>query len=499
MKYFKNYLITIAGRVAGAVAAFLSLPILLEHLGSGEYNLIAFASLVQGYANILDAGLSPALAANVARHSEHRDQALNIITAAIRSSIIKFSKYALPLLAPLIATACVTLPDVLLERLTLFCVILLLDAFVSAVFRLQYSALQGFGDHAVANGMHTLNIVIRTTVGVGIAVQIGQIEYIYIAQSLITLVAILANFSYFRLRRFRPPSAPARDFVTDQSGVPLDLTVIAIFLAVINSIPLIVLGRLGNSNELNHYFLAASLGGIVATLQGSLISVLIPSLSQEIAKAPLDNRRQDFRRMSRNVVCVSFVLGGLAFCLAEPIVSVWIRKAGVDRMLITTLFRFQLISAAFVSLTIVPYALSIPMRQTRIQLIGVGLYLLACCIVMPLARYFGNIELFALMAMLLGLCFSTGYFLASSYLIRPKARPPRIWIFIAEPVPYIAIALIVAWASGKMLSHAMGSPSWPISIGIYSLLICGIFLYASKGSLSKFKRDGLCPKGRRPL
>ncbi len=498
MALFKNYLITIAGRVAGAVAVFLSLPILLEHLGPGEYSLIAFASLVQGYANILDAGLSPALAANVAKHCEHRDQTLRIIKTSIRSFIIKFSKYALPLFFPLIATAWVTLPGVSLERLALLCVILLLDAFVSAVFRLQYSALQGFGDHVVANSMHTLNIVIRTAIAVGIAVYSHQVEYLYISQALITVAAILVNFGYYRSRRFRPAKVPVQDIGTTQGTVPRDLTTIAIFLAIINSIPLIVLGRLGGSNELNHFFLAASLGGIVATLQSSLISVMIPSLSRELAKAPSDNHPRDFRRISRKVVSVSFVLGGLAFCLAEPIVSVWIRKAGVDLVLLTTLFQFQLISAAFVSLTIVPYALSIPMRQTRIQLIGVGVYLLACCFVMPLARYLGNIEIFGLITMMLGVFFSIGYFLASSHLIRPNARYVKTLIFIARPVPYIATALIVACLGGKMLSSVLGAPAWLISIGICSILICGIFMFACKNKSLQLNGDSLYSKGHRP-
>ena len=498
MALFKNYLITIAGRVAGAAAAFLSLPILLEHLGPTEYSLIAFASLVQGYANILDAGLSPALAANVAKQCEHRDLTLRIIKTSIRSFIIKCSKYALPLFLPLIATAWVTLPSISLERLALLCVILLLDAFVSAVFRLQYSALQGFGDHVVANSMHTLNIVIRTAIAVGIAVYSHQVEYLYISQALITVAAILVNFRYYRSRRFRSAEVPVQDTGTTQGTVTRDLTTIAIFLAIINSIPLIVLGRLGGSNELNHFFLAASLGGIVATLQSSLISVMIPSLSRELAKASSDNHIRDFRHISRKVVSVSFALGGLAFCLAESIVSVWIRKAGVDLMLLTTLFQFQLISAAFVSLTIVPYALSIPMRQTRIQLIGVGIYLLACCFVMPLARYLGNIETFGLMTMMLGVFFSIGYFLASSHLIHPNGRYVKTWIFIARPVPFIATILIIAYLGRKILSPVLGAPAWLISIGIYSILICGIFMFARKSKPMQLNGDNLSSKGLRP-
>lgn len=485
MALFRDYLITLAGRVAGALAAFLSLPLMLEYLGSSEYSLIAFASLVQGYANILDAGLSPALASSVAKHSGQRDQVLQIIAVSTRSFILKFGKYSLPLLVPLFATACVTLPYVSLERLAILCVILLLDAFVSAIFRLQYSALQGLGDHAIATSMHTLNIVIRTALAVGLVVLGYQVEYIYIAQPLITCAAILTSFSYYWTRQFLPHESPSRDIRSSEGSTTQDLTMIAIFLAVINSIPLIVLGRIGGSDELNHFFLATSLGSIVATLQGSLISVMIPSLSRELTKATFDNQHRDFRRMSRNVVCVSFALGGFAFCLAEPIVSIWIRKTGVDLTLLTTLFQFQLISAAFVSLTIVPYVLSIPLHQTRIQFIGVGIYLLACCIVMPLARLFGTIELFGLMAMMLGVFFSTGYFLASSNIIQTDARPIRVWAFIAGPVSYIAMALVAAHVSGEMLASVQGPPAWLISSSIYAFLISSFFLFEWKNNSRK--------------
>jgi len=485
MALFRDYLITIAGRIASAAATFLSLPLLLEHLGTNEYSLIAFASLVQGYANILDAGLSPALASNVARHSGHRDQALQIITTSTYSFIIKFGKYALPLLVPLFATACVTLPQVSLERLAILCAILLLDAFISAIFRLQYSALQGLSDHAIANGAYSLNIVMRTALAVGIAALGYQVEYIYIAQLLITCAVIVASFIYYKNRSFLSHPGPLIDIRHAESSTTRDLTMIAIFLAIINSIPLIVLGRMGGSNELNHLFLATSLGSIIATLQGSLISVMIPNLSRELAKTSVNHQHRDFGYMSRKVVYVSFVLGGFAFCLAEPIVGIWIRKTNVDSALLATLFRFQLISAAFVSLTIVPYALSIPLRETRIQFIGVGIYLLACCIVMPLARYFGNIEFFGLVTMMLGVCFSTGYFLASSKLIQASARSTRTWTLIAKPVLYIAIALIAARVGTKMLLSTQGAPAWLMASGIYAFLICGLFWFEWKNNSRK--------------
>lgn len=483
MALFRDYLITLASRVASAVAAFLSLPLMLEHLGSSEYSLIAFASLVQGYANILDAGLSPALASNVAKHSGHRNQVLQIIAVSTRSFTQKFSKYGLPLLVPLFATAYLTLPHVSLERLAVFCVILLLDAFVSAIFRLQYSALQGLGDHTIANSIHALNIMIRTALAVGLVILGHKVEYIYIAQPFITCAAILMSFSYYRARQFLPHEVPWRDIRPTEKSTTQDLTMIAIFLAIINSIPLIVLGRIGGSDELNHFFLATSLGSIVATLQASLISVMIPRLSRELAKATFENQHRDFRRMTRNVVCVSFALCGFAFCLAEPIVSIWIRKTGVDLTLLTTLFQFQLISAAFVSLTIVPYVLSIPLRETRIQFIGVGIYLIACCIVMPLARLFGTIEHFGLIAMMLGSGFSTGYFLASTKLIQTDVRPISIWAFIAEPVSYIGIALIAAYLSGEMLFTVQGPPAWLISCSIYAVLISGFFLFEWKNNV----------------
>jgi O-antigen/teichoic acid export membrane protein len=476
MALFKDYLITLAGRVAGALAAFLSLPLMLEYLGSSEYSVIAFASLVQGYANILDAGLSPALASSVAKQSGQRDKVLQIIRVSTNSFILKFGKYSLPLLVPLFATACVTLPYVSPKRLAILCVILLLDAFISAIFRLQYSALQGLGDHAIATSMHTLNIMIRTAFAVGLVVIGYEVERIYIAQTLITCAAILVSFRYYRTRQFLPHKNPSREIRSSEGSTTQDLTMIAIFLAVINSIPLIVLGRIGGSDELNNFFLATSLGSIVATLQGSLISVMIPGLSRELSLATLDNQHRDFRRMSRNVVFVSFALGGLAFCLAEPIVSIWIRKTGLDLTLLTTLFQFQLIAAAFVSLTIVPYVLSIPLHQTRIQFIGVGIYLLACCIVLPLARLFGTIEIFGLMAMMLGVFFSTGYFLASANLIQTDAQPFRVWIFIAGPVSYIAMALVTALVSGKMLASVYGQPAWLISSSIYVFLFL-VFLF----------------------
>src|SRR6185369_9158324 len=222
MALFKDYLITIAGRVAGAVAIFISLPMLFKHLGVNEYSLIAFASLVQGYANILDAGLSPSLAANVAKHRTSQERSIRIIAESTRYLVGKFFKYSPLLLGTLIATAYITLPNIPFDRVAFYCAILLLDAFASAGFRLQYSALQGLGDHAFANGIHTLNIVFRTTAAVGIAFHGGRVEYMYLAQVLITLSAISLSFKYYRVRRFLTLGTAAFDTTTLEGSVAKD-------------------------------------------------------------------------------------------------------------------------------------------------------------------------------------------------------------------------------------------------------------------------------------
>lgn len=481
MDFLKNYVTTVAGRFSGAIATFFSLPFLLEYLGPAEYSLLAFGTLVQGYANILDAGLSPALASTVAQHANYQSKVLEIIAKSTHLLITKLCKWVLPLLMLIFGMAYLTLPYFSIERLAIFCTILMIDACISSVFRLQYATLQGLNEHVIANGLHTLNILARTALAIGMATLSHQVEYMYLSQSLLTSVVILTCFFYYRRRQFLHKASPLDDELPEKSSTSHDLTIIAIFLAVINSLPFVVLGQMGGSNEINLFFLATSLGGIVATLQGSLISVLIPNLSQKLAVASYEENQGNFQRISRSVVCVSFGLAGLAFCLAKPIINIWVHKTGVDQTVLTTLFEFQLISAAFVSLTIVPYALSIPLRHTRIQLIGVGVYLIASCIAMPLARHFGSIELFGFISMVLGVCFSTGYFLFSSSLMIANGQAGCIWGFIVSPAIYIGTALTAANISVKMLLSEQILPEWLLTLFIYGAL-ASIFILFKKFS-----------------
>lgn len=71
----KNIIFNYIGQLYVALAGILTLPLYLKHISAEEYGLIGFFSLLQGWMQLLDMGLSPTMGREVARMRDQQSLA----------------------------------------------------------------------------------------------------------------------------------------------------------------------------------------------------------------------------------------------------------------------------------------------------------------------------------------------------------------------------------------------------------------------------------------
>lgn len=481
MLIFKDYFITVAGRFIGTAATFFSLPLLLKYLGVEEYGFVAFASLIAGYANIIDSGLSPTLSVDVAKNSECQRNYRKVINISINLLTNKYFKYSPAMYLLLVLSAYVMLPRVALIRLFYFCGILIIDAYFTVLFRLLYSSLQGLGKHTVANGLHALNIALRAIICVILAIGGSRVEIIYLIQIIVTLFFIFLANKYIYKKIFVSSELSDFEFTSNVlvgKSVTLELTGVAVCIAIINSVPMLVLGRLGEPGELNIYYMASSLGGIFSALQGALISVLVPNMSRNLVDV---NNFIDYRIISRNVICASFIFGGLALLLAEPVVQFWARNILINTNMLVLVVKFQLAAVTFASLTLVPYALSIPMRKTKIQFLGTCFYAMLSVISIPVAGIDGGVLFVGGTAAVLSILYSFYYFGSTLKLLYEVDKKITNGGFILKIPFFLAIIFLFSYVIPVIFNFY--SLKWLISVVIYVVGVVFVLCVWKKGVL----------------
>lgn len=464
------------------------MPILLEYLGPEEYGFIVFATLVQGYANILDAGLSPAISAEMARKGRSRSQTIELIKIVTLLACKKFFKYSPVFLSALILIASVTtnVTEGSLTRLIPLCLILLIDAFILAIFRIQYAAMQGLGSHSYANLLHAVNIIARAICAVFFAIYYGIVEYIYLSQLLISLISLLVCFGYYWKRTYDVNIHSNKiEYNADKfKQATTELTIIAILLALINSFPYLVLSTLGEAVEVNTFFLALSLGGVLTVFQGGFVSIMIPNISSLISKNTEIEMARAYEVIGLRVAHVSFFIAGFVYCFANEIIGLWIGSSIIDLVLLSDLFRWQVLASAFSSLTIIPYAVSIPKGKTKVQLYGVLLYLIGCIAVLPAARFYGDINSYAMASCFLAISFSVGYFVISSVKITKLFLLPLLIGTLTVPVVTTLVAIYLT----SQIETSTSSINYFLGIIIKTLIY--FMPFAVTFYLIRLKSDG---------
>ena len=346
---------TIANYLLKAVQLFLNLlaiPILISNLGEEGFGLILFASIVVGYFNILELGITDGVTKYVSQYLETKEY--NKVQSVINTSLIFF--IGIGLLVSLILIIWVLLGGVSWLNLDLDLSVSSdkIFLFASAIALISWPQLLLKGIFKGIQDFVTLNILI----GIGIIISVVsailaviytnlEIEYIFL---LFNLDKILLTFIQFKILKKKLPfwkfsvfdfNKDTFRFIFSFSGWIM-LGQVAVMLEY-QSDQIVILSFL-SASFLATYTVVFYLFRMIQQISGLAGSAVMPAISQlnESSNSSDIKKIINVGVKMHNLFFVPITL--MLFFIAEPFIKLWVGVKYLDYLwLIKISIIFQLI------------------------------------------------------------------------------------------------------------------------------------------------------------
>lgn len=346
---------TIANYLLKAVQLFLNLlaiPILISNLGEEGFGLIFFASIVVGYFNILEFGITDGVTKYVSQYLETKEH--NKVQSIINTSLIFF--LGIGLLVSLILIIWVLLdgvswlnldPDLSVssDKIFLFASVIALISWPQLLLKGIFKGIQDFVTLNMLIGIGRIISVVSAILAV--IYTNWEIEYIFV---LFNLDKILLTFIQFKILKKKLPfwkfsvfdfNKDTFKFIFSFSGWIM-LGQLAVMLEY-QSDQIVILSFL-SASFLATYTVVFYLFRLIQQISGLAGSAIMPAISQlnESSNSPDIKKVLIVGVKMHNLFFVPITL--MLFFISEPFIKLWVGVKYLDYMwLIKISIIFQLI------------------------------------------------------------------------------------------------------------------------------------------------------------
>ena len=324
----RNSLYNLFGLLAPLVVGFVSIPVLVAHLGTDRFGLLSLAWMVVGYFNIFDMGIGRATTKFVAEYTAQGRKAelpplvVNALFLSISGGLI--GTVIVSLLAPTVVTNWLNVPDELLSEAlaTMFVMaasipILLTNACARGVLEAQ----QRF---ALTNSIRVPSSVSAFLVPMLILPFSRNLFVIVLALSLVKLI-VMSVYLRFALRDliFWKHYRPNRKILLQLLGYGKWVTVSNIVAPMMGQMDRFLVGSLLTLTAVAYYATPFDLMVKLFIIPTGLVSVLFPVFSAYSAARPDDVVRLH-QKAVRYILLVMLPIAVGVVTLAEPFLGLWL-------------------------------------------------------------------------------------------------------------------------------------------------------------------------------
>ena len=379
MSLQRNLLAGLANQVYVTLIGIVLVPLYLRYMGAEAYGLVGFFAMLQGWFSLLDAGLTPTLSREAARHRggasddvqyRHLVRVLEVVFLAVasvsglaisagaywiatewlKSSVLPLSQIvsAIQLMGPIFALRwmCGLYRGALsgAEQLVW------LSGFNSAVATLRFA------------GVLPLLLIFKPTVTLFFAYQLLVAAFetlVLVARAYRQLPRVSAAIPW---RIHLAPLRPVLKF-------SLSIALASSAWILITQTDKLVLSRVLPLAEYGHFTLAALVAGAVSLLSGPIGVAVMPRLARLEAERAGEEAERIYRETTQLVaVVVGAVSVTLAF-QAEPLLWAWTGDATATRAGASILVVYAL-GNGVAALVAFPYYLQFAKGDMRLHLLG---------------------------------------------------------------------------------------------------------------------------------
>ena len=436
-----------------AIMSLAFVPVYIRYLGVEAYALIGIFVMLQAWLRLLDMGMKPALAREMARFTGGGHDAQSVWTLLRTVEIVALGMAGLIALVVWLASGWLAngwvqpeqiSPDAVARAFALMGAVVAIrfieSIYVSSIAGLQRQVLE----NAVASAMATL----RGLGAVGFLIWISPtIEAYFIWQGVISLITVFV-FGFIIYRLLPRPPRPATFSISALFGIwrfaagMMGITILSLLLTQIDKI---LLSRLLTLEAFGYYALAAVVAGGLYMMTSPIAAAFYPRFIQLVTRGD-NSALTDVYHLGAQLVAV--LMGSAALILiffADRVLLLWTADSELTRNS-ASLLRVLAMGTFLNGLMLVPYQMQLAHAWTsltvRINLVAVAILAPSIFWIVP---KFG-----ALGAAWVWVMLNIGYLWFDIYFMHRRVLRDEKWRWYWEDTTFplgagIATVAILAW------------------------------------------------------
>jgi len=333
----RNTAANIVGRVWTAALGIVLIPLYVNVLGMESYALVGFYATLQSIFGIIDFGLGAAFARAVAHLSamEGKEQEQRDLFAtfnAVYWVLALIVGTTIWLLAPVIATKWVHPSKLSIDAIIIS--VRLMGAAIAFQFPtgLYQGGLLGLQRQVEYNAILIGTSTVRSF-GVMIALWFisPTIQCFFIWQSILTLIAVLAN--WIALDRVLPRGEARAKFrlplLAAQWGYAAGWAGNTVGIAIAQQSDKIILSKTLSLEQFGYYTLAGTVAALLWTLVAPVSAAAFPRFVQRIAVGDDEGLAEEYDKANQLLATIIVPVSAVLLFFARDVITVWTRKPAV--------------------------------------------------------------------------------------------------------------------------------------------------------------------------
>jgi O-antigen/teichoic acid export membrane protein len=368
----RNALSNAGGTVVGLLVGFVTMPLVVHHLGPAQFGLWVLATGVVGYLGVLDLGLSPTLvneaAALLARDEPDARRRLGetaSTVAVVYAALGTLGGLALALVGALAPLLFQVPPDDLATFRTVLCVVGLQTA-LGLPMSIWNGLLSGVQAFPLLNAIGVVTTLVRGALTVTLVLAGHGVVALVAASFAVTLAAwtVACGAAHRRIPGLRVrPSGFRAARLREIGRFSMAMVVWSVAGAVLHQLDRVLIGVVLPVAALTTYEVGARLSGYSRTVLHSWLSIVMPATAALAARGERGRLRALYLRSTRWLLVL---YGGVTLALlglGAPLVRLWM---GPDFAQSWVVMAFLVVGSLVQSQNVVAHVMLPGMRELRV-------------------------------------------------------------------------------------------------------------------------------------
>lgn len=473
----KNLIANYVGQGWSALMGFAFLPMYIKILGIEAYALIGILGLLQSWFSLLDIGMTPTLAREMARFKGEGGEP-QYIRNLLRSIEILEYIFALVIFLSVWTTSSWLASDwVQVENLSAKTVAQAFSimGFVSALRFIEttyHSCLVGLQHQILLNLITAIASTLRGLGSVAILMWLSPtIEAFFLWQGLISLitVGVYASVLYRALPKAPQPayfSLHALQKIWGFAGGMVGITFLALLLTQVDKL---LLSKLLTLKEFGYYTLAATIAGVLHMLLSPITQAYYPRFTELFAS---ESEIQLTRIYHQAAQVVTVMIGSIAIIFitfSNPILALWTRNTSIAER-VAPLLAVLALGNFLNCLMHIPYQMQLAYGWTSLAF---KTNLMAVTLIVP-GIFLATSHYGAIGAAWVWVSLNAGYVVVGVHFMYQRLLTKEKWRWYLQDIAFPLVTGVITGALLKIVSnYSVQSIHNPISI--LTITFCGVF------------------------